>query len=155
MYVGADYYPEHWPRTRWETDAKLMQEAGFNIMRLAEFAWIDMEPTEQKYSFAKTDKWIEWAVRTDGTVLLLQCRPLQQHQTSQAPAISGPELIPQPAQGFARVLRKGFAGPSFGHGIRELRTARREQGHAAEAEQGRDPENGRRHPGMGTVNPRR
>ena len=29
MYFGADYYPEHWPRERWETDAKLMQEAGF------------------------------------------------------------------------------------------------------------------------------
>ena len=26
--------------------------------------WIDMEPTEGVYSFAKTDKWIEWAVRT-------------------------------------------------------------------------------------------
>jgi hypothetical protein len=26
--------------------------------------WIDMEPTEGRYSFAKTDKWIEWAVRT-------------------------------------------------------------------------------------------
>ncbi|MBX3376341.1 MAG: endo-1,4-beta-xylanase [Phycisphaeraceae bacterium] len=26
--------------------------------------WIDMEPTEGKYSFAKTDKWIEWAVRS-------------------------------------------------------------------------------------------
>ncbi|MBC7772615.1 MAG: endo-1,4-beta-xylanase [Pyrinomonadaceae bacterium] len=26
--------------------------------------WIDMEPTEGKYSFAKTDRWIEWAVRT-------------------------------------------------------------------------------------------
>jgi hypothetical protein len=25
--------------------------------------WIDMEPTEGKYAFAKTDKWIEWAVR--------------------------------------------------------------------------------------------
>ncbi len=26
--------------------------------------WVDMEPTEGKYLFAKTDKWIEWAVRT-------------------------------------------------------------------------------------------
>lgn len=26
--------------------------------------WIDMEPTEGKYSFSRTDKWIEWAVRT-------------------------------------------------------------------------------------------
>jgi len=25
--------------------------------------WIDMEPSEGSYSFAKTDKWIEWAVR--------------------------------------------------------------------------------------------
>jgi hypothetical protein len=26
--------------------------------------WLDMEPTEGKYAFQKTDKWIEWAVRT-------------------------------------------------------------------------------------------
>ena len=26
--------------------------------------WLDMEPTEGKYAFTKTDKWIEWAVRT-------------------------------------------------------------------------------------------
>jgi hypothetical protein len=26
--------------------------------------WIDMEPSEGAYSFASTDKWIEWAVRT-------------------------------------------------------------------------------------------
>jgi hypothetical protein len=26
--------------------------------------WIDLEPVEGKYSFAPTDKWIEWAVRT-------------------------------------------------------------------------------------------
>ena len=24
--------------------------------------WVDMEPTEGKYAFAKTDKWLEWAV---------------------------------------------------------------------------------------------
>lgn len=26
--------------------------------------WVDMEPTEGKYAFAATDRWIEWAVRT-------------------------------------------------------------------------------------------
>ncbi len=26
--------------------------------------WVEMEPTEGRYSFARTDKWIEWAVRT-------------------------------------------------------------------------------------------
>ncbi len=51
MYIGADYYPEHWPRTRWETDAKLMQKAGFNVTRLAEFAWAFLEPEEGRFEF--------------------------------------------------------------------------------------------------------
>ena len=25
IHFGVDYYPEHWDRTRWETDAKLMR----------------------------------------------------------------------------------------------------------------------------------
>lgn len=25
---GVDYYPEHWPRERWEQDANLMQKNG-------------------------------------------------------------------------------------------------------------------------------
>ena len=41
---GVDYYPEHWPEARWALDARLMQEAGFNTVRLAEFAWSRLEP---------------------------------------------------------------------------------------------------------------
>ena len=37
MYIGVDYYPEHWPRERWETDAALMRKAGFSVARLVEF----------------------------------------------------------------------------------------------------------------------
>ncbi len=55
MYVGVDYYPEHWSPERWETDARLMSEAGFNVVRLAEFAWVMMEPTEGKYDFVWLD----------------------------------------------------------------------------------------------------
>ncbi len=40
MYIGADYYPEHVPPEQWEKDASLMHDAGFNVTRLAEFAWI-------------------------------------------------------------------------------------------------------------------
>jgi len=39
MYFGCDYYPEHWPEERWEKDARMMREAGFNVVRMAEFAW--------------------------------------------------------------------------------------------------------------------
>jgi beta-galactosidase len=55
MYVGADYYPEHWPRERWEVDARLMQEGEFNVVRLAEFAWVFMEPEEGRFEFGWLD----------------------------------------------------------------------------------------------------
>jgi beta-galactosidase len=56
MYVGADYYPEHWPRERWETDAQMMRDAGLNVVRMAEFAWIDLEPQEGTFDFAWLDE---------------------------------------------------------------------------------------------------
>jgi beta-galactosidase len=55
MYVGVDYYPEHWPRERWDEDARLMKEAGFNVVRLAEFAWVLLEPEEGRFEFAWLD----------------------------------------------------------------------------------------------------
>jgi beta-galactosidase len=56
MYIGVDYYPEHWPKERWETDIKLMKKAGFNVVRLAEFSWINMEPVEGKFEFDWLDE---------------------------------------------------------------------------------------------------
>lgn len=56
MHVGVDYYPEHWERERWETDATLMEQAGFNVVRLAEFAWVFFEPEEGKFEFAWLDE---------------------------------------------------------------------------------------------------
>ena len=70
MYIGVDYYPEHWPRARWETDAKLMKEAGFNVVRLAEFAWIDMEPREGQFEFAWLDDAVSLLARYGIDVIL-------------------------------------------------------------------------------------
>ncbi|MBM3187607.1 MAG: beta-galactosidase [Chloroflexi bacterium] len=56
MYYGTDYYPEHWPRERWELDARLMREAGINLVRLAEFAWAQLEPAEDAYEFGWLDE---------------------------------------------------------------------------------------------------
>ncbi|MBN1509684.1 MAG: beta-galactosidase [Sedimentisphaerales bacterium] len=70
MFIGVDYYPEHWPRERWETDARLMKEAGFNVVRLAEFAWIDMEPQEGQYDFSWLDDAIKLLARYDINVIL-------------------------------------------------------------------------------------
>ena len=62
MCFGADYYPEHWPADRWPIDARLMQEAGFNVVRMAEFAWAKLEPEENTYDF----DWLDRAIRLLG-----------------------------------------------------------------------------------------
>ena len=59
FYYGVDYYPEHWPEERWETDARMMQEAGFNVVRLAEFAWSVMEPEDGVFDFGWLDRAID------------------------------------------------------------------------------------------------
>jgi beta-galactosidase len=56
---GVDYYPEHWPEERWKTDAQGMVEAGFNLVRLAEFAWVKMEPQPGVFDLAWLDRAIE------------------------------------------------------------------------------------------------
>lgn len=43
MYLGADYYPEHWKKERWPIDAELMERAGINVVGLAEFAWSKLD----------------------------------------------------------------------------------------------------------------
>jgi beta-galactosidase len=56
---GVDYYPEQWEESRWPIDAALMAEAGFNVVRLAEFAWAKLEPTPGHFDFSWLDRAIE------------------------------------------------------------------------------------------------
>ena len=53
---GADYYPEHWPEARWPEDVRLMKAAGFNTVRLAEFAWALLEPEDGACDFHWLDR---------------------------------------------------------------------------------------------------
>lgn len=53
---GVDYYPEAWDESRWEKDATMMQAAGINFVRLAEFSWVKMEPEEGHFDFAWLDR---------------------------------------------------------------------------------------------------
>lgn len=55
MRIGADYYPEHWDRSRWQTDAEMMVKANIKVIRVGEFAWSLYEPEEDRYDFA----WME------------------------------------------------------------------------------------------------
>jgi beta-galactosidase GanA len=47
--LGAAWYPEQWPESRWEADLTLMQQAGIHMVRVGEFAWSKMEPSEGHY----------------------------------------------------------------------------------------------------------
>jgi len=56
FYFGVDYYPEQWPTERWPEDARLMADAGINLVRLAEFAWSCLEPRTDHFDFAWLDR---------------------------------------------------------------------------------------------------
>src|SRR5215475_7323423 len=52
LLLGVDYYPDQTPENLWEEDARMIAEAGLTNVRVAEFAWGLMEPTEGKFDFA-------------------------------------------------------------------------------------------------------
>lgn len=58
LHLGAAWYPEHWPEERWPEDVKLMRDAGLAVVRVAEFAWADLEPREGAFDLG----WLERAV---------------------------------------------------------------------------------------------
>jgi beta-galactosidase len=59
LHLGAAYYPEHWPEERWPEDIRLMQEAGFTVVRMGEFAWSTFEPAEGEFNFDWLDRAID------------------------------------------------------------------------------------------------
>jgi beta-galactosidase len=93
---GVDYYPEHWPEQRWEIDARLMQEAGFNTVRLAEFAWTKLEPREGHFDFVWLDRAIEILYRHNISIVL------------GTPTASPPAWLVQQAPDILRVRDDGL-----------------------------------------------
>lgn len=56
LYFGADYYPEQWPEAQWKGDARLMADAGFNAVRVGEFAWSRMETADGVFNWGWLDR---------------------------------------------------------------------------------------------------
>jgi beta-galactosidase len=59
LYLGTAWYPEQWPESRWDADLTLMEKAQIRFVRITEFAWSTMEPSEGHYDL----DWVERAVR--------------------------------------------------------------------------------------------
>lgn len=73
LRTGVDYYPEHWDKSLWKSDVELMKEAGVNIVRMAEFAWSRLEPSEGEYSFGWLDEII--SMFSDAGIEVFLCTP--------------------------------------------------------------------------------
>ena len=54
--LGTCYYPEHWPENIWEEDARQMAELGLTWVRIGEFSWSRLEPSEGQFNFEWLDR---------------------------------------------------------------------------------------------------
>lgn len=96
--LGVCYYPEHWPRERWEIDAAGMVEAGISHVRIGEFAWSRLEPQFGQLDF----EWLTAAMDVLGRhgLKVVLCTPtatpprwmLDRH----------PDMLPVDAEGRVR-----------------------------------------------------
>lgn len=59
LLLGAAWYPEQWPESRWESDLTFMERAHLHVVRIGEFAWSTEEPAEGHFDL----EWMERAVR--------------------------------------------------------------------------------------------
>ncbi len=56
--LGCCYYPEHWPASQWQDDARRMRAAGLSWVRIGEFAWGRIEPEPGCFQW----QWLDQAV---------------------------------------------------------------------------------------------
>ena len=61
MYLGVDYYPEHWDENMIDEELDNIIELGSNVIRIGEFAWHMMENVEGNYDFSYFDRVIKKA----------------------------------------------------------------------------------------------
>jgi beta-galactosidase len=71
--IGVPHYPEHVDESYWQRDAERMAAAGFNAVRMGEFAWHIWEPHEDQFDFDLFDRAI--AVLAANGIKTILCTP--------------------------------------------------------------------------------
>ncbi|MFD2935753.1 beta-galactosidase [Spirosoma flavum] len=56
LLFGVAYYDEYMPYDRLDKDIKMMQEAGINVVRIAESTWSTVEPQDGVFDFTHIDR---------------------------------------------------------------------------------------------------
>lgn len=59
LHLGVDYYPSQWPESMWEPDIAAMRDLNVSYVRINEFDWAVLEPTEGNYDFSLLDKTLD------------------------------------------------------------------------------------------------
>src|SRR5690606_20254546 len=59
LSYGGDYNPEQWSRDVWDTDVRLMREAGVNLVSVGIFSWGLLEVTEGEVAFGWLDELLD------------------------------------------------------------------------------------------------
>jgi beta-galactosidase len=102
--LGAAWYPEQWPESRWDADLTLMEQAHVNFVRVGEFAWSTIEPHEGEFHL----EWLKHAVRA-----------AERHHIA---VVMGTPSAAPPAwltQKYPETLRTMENGRKDGHGNRQ------------------------------------
>ncbi|MCY2931097.1 MAG: beta-galactosidase, partial [Planctomycetota bacterium] len=95
IFLGASYYPEHWPEEHWAQDVRLMREAGFTVARVGEFAWSTFEPAAGEFHFDWMDRAI--ALLADNGIATVMGTP----------TCSPPAWLTQPCPDMLQTLDSG------------------------------------------------
>ncbi len=103
IVMGTCYYPEHWDESLWKNDLLRMIDSGIEVIRIGEFAWSRIEPTEGNYTFDFFDRFLE-VVRETGMKVIF-CTP-----TATPPAWL--------TEKYPEVLNRTIEGVSYRHGGR-------------------------------------
>ena len=59
MRLGVCWYPEQWPKSWWEDDARRMAAMGLTRVRIGEFAWSRIEPSHGRFDWDWLDRALE------------------------------------------------------------------------------------------------
>lgn len=70
LLFGCAYYDEYMPKSRIETDMRMMQSAGMNVIRIAESTWATEEPSEGVFDFSHVTDVIETAAQYGISVIV-------------------------------------------------------------------------------------
>src|SRR5829696_9318038 len=103
IWHGGDYSPEQWPPETWDEDVRLMQAARFKVATVGVFAWVSLQPAEDRFTFDWLDRVLD-KLTTGGRYVVLA-----------TPSMAQPAWM---SRAYPDVLRAGTNGVRRHHGRR-------------------------------------